>query len=96
MGVLNTTAILRDAPQNLKSPDGDFMTLLNIMDGILLVRESTPRQQLDLDRVCQRQGLGDIQHIIKQAFRRYPKLEKIFNCQLNIVELLKLSQETGS
>ena len=79
LGVLNTTAVLKSLPQNLKSPDGDFMTLLNIMDEILLVKQSTPPQQFNLDVVCQAKGLRDIQHVIKQALRRCTNLEKTFN-----------------
>lgn len=79
LGVLNTTAVLKSLPQNFKSPDGDFMTLLNIMNEVLLVKQSTPAHQFNLDVVCQAKGLKDIQHIIKQAMRRYENLERTFN-----------------
>ncbi|CAF4022082.1 unnamed protein product, partial [Rotaria sordida] len=79
LGVLNTTALLKSLPQHLKSPDGDFMTLLKVMDEILLVRQSSPAKQFNLDQVCQSKGLKEIQHIIRQALRRYQTLEKTFN-----------------
>ncbi|UJR07847.1 hypothetical protein I4U23_012130 [Adineta vaga] len=79
LGVLNTTVIFKSIPQNLKSPDGDFMTLLNVMNEVLLVKQSVPPKQFDFDRVCTAKGLRDIQHIIRQAFRRYTTLEKLFN-----------------
>ena len=79
LSVLNTTTIFKLLPQNLKSPDGDFMTLLNVMNKILLVKQSVPAQQFNLNRVCQAKGLTDIKHIIRQALRRYTTLEKSFN-----------------
>ncbi|CAF2052588.1 unnamed protein product [Rotaria magnacalcarata] len=79
LGVLNTTGLLKSLPQHLKSPDGDFMTLLKVMDEILLARQSTPAKQFNLDQVCQANGLKEIQHIIRQALRRYQTLEKTFN-----------------
>ena len=79
LSVLNTTAVLKDIPQNMKSPDGDFMTLLNIMNTILLVKESVPNHQFNLQRVCQKKGLTSIVHIAGQAMRRYENLENTFN-----------------
>ncbi|CAF4693767.1 unnamed protein product, partial [Rotaria sp. Silwood2] len=79
LGVLNTTGLLKSLPQHLKSPDGDFMTLLNVMNEVLLVRQSSPAKQFNLDQVCQSKGLKEIQHVIRQALRRYQTLEKIFN-----------------
>ena len=79
LGVLNTTALLKSLPQNRKNPDGDFMTLLNIMSDVLVVKQSCSAQQFDLDQVCRAKGLKDIQHIIRQALRRYATLEKAFN-----------------
>ncbi|CAF3768686.1 unnamed protein product [Rotaria sp. Silwood1] len=38
LSVLNTSALLKSIPEHLKSSDGDFMTLFNIMRGILLVK----------------------------------------------------------
>ncbi len=79
LGGLNTTAILRDIPSAMKSPDGDFMTLLNVMNELLLIKQSSAAQQFDLKVVCQHKGLERIQHNLKQALRRYESLEKIFN-----------------
>jgi hypothetical protein len=79
LGALNTAAILRDIPSAMKSPDGDFMTLLNVMNELLLVKQSSAAQQFDLKVVCQHKGLERIQHNLKQALRRYESLEKIFN-----------------
>jgi HrpA-like RNA helicase len=79
LGVLNTTIIFKSIPQNLKSPDGDFMTLLNVMNEILLIKKSIASHQFDLDLICQKKGLGGIQHILRQALRRYETLEKLFN-----------------
>jgi hypothetical protein len=79
LSVLNTTTIFKDLPQNLKSPDGDLMTLLNIINEILLVKQSVSSKEFRLDRVCQAKGLSNIKHIIGQALRRYTNLEKSFN-----------------
>jgi len=79
LSVLNTTALLKDIPQYMKSPDGDFMTLLNIMNTILLVKESVPNHKFNLQRVCERKGLTNIAHVVRQAMRRYENLEKSFN-----------------
>ncbi|CAF4316330.1 unnamed protein product, partial [Adineta steineri] len=79
LSVLNTTIIFKSIPQNFKSPDGDFMTLLNIMNEILLLRESVAPQQFNLKRVCQAKGLTNIEHLIRQALKRYTNLEQIFN-----------------
>jgi hypothetical protein len=79
LGVLNTTTIFKSIPQSIKSSDGDFMTLLNIMDQILLVKQSVQSEQFDLELVCKAKELTPIKHIIKQALRRYSNLEKTFN-----------------
>ncbi|CAF4473949.1 unnamed protein product, partial [Rotaria socialis] len=42
LSVLNTTTIFKSSPSSFKSPDGDFMTLLNIMNEALLVKQSVP------------------------------------------------------
>ena len=79
LGVLNTTTLFKSIPQSFKSSDGDFMTLLNIIDEILLVKQSVNPQQFNLDFVCNAKGLNDIKHIIKQALRRLNNLEIFFN-----------------
>lgn len=79
LGVLNTSSILKSIPNSMKSPDGDFMTLLNVMNEILLVRESVGAGQFKLIKVCQAKNLMPILHILRQALRRYENLEKAFN-----------------
>lgn len=79
LSALNTAAILRDIPSAMKSPDGDFMTLLNVMNELLLIKQSSTAQQFDLKVVCQHKKLERIRHNLKQALRRYESLEKTFN-----------------
>ncbi|CAF3609413.1 unnamed protein product [Rotaria socialis] len=79
LSVLNTTTVLKSVPQQFKSADGDFMTLLNVMDQILLVKKSVKSNEFRLEPICQSKGLTGIQHIIKQALRRQISLEKSFN-----------------
>ncbi|CAF0873800.1 unnamed protein product [Adineta ricciae] len=79
LGCLNTASILKDIPPAMKSSDGDFMTLLNVMNEILLVKQSSTGQKIDLDLICQQKQLDKIRHILKQALRRYESLEKLFN-----------------
>ncbi|CAF1205228.1 unnamed protein product [Didymodactylos carnosus] len=81
---LNTTAILKDLPHDMKSPDGDFMTLLNVMNNILLVKRSVPPNQFNLEHVCQAKGLTpNIYHIVRQAIKRYTNLETSFNLSVD-------------
>jgi HrpA-like RNA helicase len=79
LGVLNTSSILKSIPSSMKSPEGDFMTLLNVMNEILLVRESVRAGQFQLAKICQAKKLTPILHVLKQALRRYENLEKSFN-----------------
>jgi hypothetical protein len=79
LSVLNTTALLKSIPPNYKSPDGDFMTLLNVMNEILVVKQSVPTKEFSLERICKAKGLDQIKHILRQALRRYNSLEKSFN-----------------
>ncbi|CAF1052050.1 unnamed protein product [Rotaria sordida] len=83
LSVLNTTTLLKSIPKNYKSPDGDFMTLLNVMEEILVVKQSVPTKEFSLDRICQAKGLSDIKHILRQALRRYNSLEKSFNLSVD-------------
>ncbi|CAF1163491.1 unnamed protein product [Rotaria sordida] len=83
LSVLNTTAVLKDIPQNMKSPDGDFMTLLNIMNTVLLAKESVLTHKFNVQVACQKKGLENVAHIIGQAMKRYENLTNSF----------KLSQE---
>ena len=79
LGVLNTSSVLKSIPSSMKSPDGDFMTLLNVMNEILLVRESVGAGQFQLAKVCQAKNLMSILHVLRQALRRYESLEKSLN-----------------
>ncbi|CAF3958384.1 unnamed protein product [Rotaria sordida] len=79
LSVLNTSAIIKSIPSQYKCPEGDFMTLLNVMNTVLLVRDSVSAQHFDIDRICNAKGLSACAHIIKQALRRYKNLEKAFN-----------------
>ncbi|CAF4941334.1 unnamed protein product, partial [Rotaria sp. Silwood1] len=79
LSVLNTTNLLKQIPQRFKSSDGDFMTLLNVMNEILLIKQSVRRQLFNLERVCEAKGLSHIKHIIGQALSRYNTYEKTFD-----------------
>ena len=79
LSVLNTSAILKTIPSQYKSSDGDFMTLLTVMNAVILVRDSVPPKQFVLDRVCHAKGLSGATHLIRQALRRYTNLERAFN-----------------
>ncbi|CAF3477414.1 unnamed protein product [Rotaria sp. Silwood1] len=83
LGVLNSAAIFSLIPSTFKSPDGDFMTLLNIMNKVLLVKQSIPSHQFNIDRICEAADLTKIRHIINPALRRYISLEKSFNLSSN-------------
>ncbi|CAF4009302.1 unnamed protein product, partial [Rotaria sp. Silwood1] len=78
LDVLNSAAIFSLIPSTFKSPDGDFMTLLNIMNKVLLVKQSIPSHQFNIDRICEAADLTKIRHIISPALRRYISLEKSF------------------
>jgi len=78
LGVLNTTTIFRSIPQRFKSPNGDFMTLVNIMNEILLVKQSTNMKVSDINDICRAKGLTDIRHIIKHVLKRYKILQDSF------------------
>lgn len=79
LSALNTTATFAPIPDRFKSSDGDFMTLLNVMDEVLLIKQSIPSDKFDLNRVCDAKGLLNIKHVISSALRRYISLEKSFN-----------------
>ncbi|CAM4823261.1 unnamed protein product [Rotaria magnacalcarata] len=79
LSVLNTSAMIKSIPSKYKCAEGDFMTLLNVMNVILLVQGSVPAQEFNIDRVCNAKGLSASAYILKQAFRRYKNLEKAFN-----------------
>jgi hypothetical protein len=79
LSVLNTSSVLKAIPDSMKKPEGDFMSLLNVMNEILLIKESVRNEQFQLIKVCQAKNLMPISHILKQALGRYENLEKSFN-----------------
>lgn len=78
LGVNNTTSIFSKIPARLKSSEGDFMTLLNVMNEILSEKQSVFAHKSNWNRVCREKGLTVIQHHIYQAVKRYSSLEKSF------------------
>ncbi|CAF1208037.1 unnamed protein product [Rotaria magnacalcarata] len=93
LSVLNTSSVLKAIPSSMKRSEGDFMTLLNVMNEILLVRESVHAQQFRLSKVCQVKNLTPILHVIKQALRRYINLEKSFNLSAEYREKAQVSSD---
>ncbi|UJR34537.1 hypothetical protein I4U23_027314 [Adineta vaga] len=83
IGVLNTTTMFRSIPLNFKSLNGDFMTLLNLMNRILLVQQSTLVRDANIDDICKVMGLHHIQHFIKRVLKRYSILESFFNSSID-------------
>ena len=79
LSILNTSLVLKAIPDSMRQSEGDFMTLLNVMNEILLLRKKAPAEQFGLSIFCQTKGLMPIQHILKQALKRYISLEKSFN-----------------
>jgi hypothetical protein len=79
LNVLNTTAVFKSIPSQYKSVDGDFMTLLNVMNAMLVVKQSVPARDFNLVRFCNTKGLNGIQHILQKALRRHSTLETAFN-----------------
>ncbi|CAF3032918.1 unnamed protein product [Rotaria sp. Silwood2] len=79
LSVLNTSSIFKAIPSSMKRPEGDFMTLLNVMNEILLVKKSVSAQQFKLSEICEAKKLTAIIHILKRALKRYINLEKSFN-----------------
>jgi hypothetical protein len=79
LSVLNTSSILKSIPIQYKCPEGDFMTLLKVMNTILSVRDTVSPDEFNIDRVCNAKGLSACAHIIKQALRRCKNLERAFN-----------------
>jgi hypothetical protein len=79
LSVLNTSAILKSIPIRYKCSEGDFMTLLKVMNTIISVRDSVSTLEFNTERVCNAKGLGASVHIIKQALRRCKNLERAFH-----------------
>ncbi|CAF1611893.1 unnamed protein product, partial [Adineta ricciae] len=79
LGVLNMSNILKAIPDQYKSVDGDFMTLINVLDDILLMKQTVSAKEFSLRRICEKQGLTKIQHNLRQALRRYSTLQRAFD-----------------
>ncbi|CAF4961617.1 unnamed protein product, partial [Rotaria sp. Silwood1] len=88
--VLNTSTILKLIPIQYKRPEGDFMTLLQVMNTVLLVRDAVPPKQFNLDRVCDAKGLSAAAHMIKPALQRYKNLDKAFSLSDEFRELARV------
>ncbi|CAF4905193.1 unnamed protein product, partial [Rotaria sp. Silwood1] len=93
LGVLNTSSVLKAIPDSMKRSEGDFMSLLNVMNEILLVKKSVSAQQFRLSKVCQAKKLTAISHVLKQALRRYVSLEKSFNLSSEYREKAQVSSD---
>ena len=78
LSVINTTYILPQIPSRLKCSEGDYMTLLNVMNEILSVAQSVYGHKFNWHRVCQAKGLLPIQHLLRQAYKRYLTLKRSF------------------
>ncbi|CAF1054960.1 unnamed protein product [Didymodactylos carnosus] len=70
---LNTATILKIIPVEMKSSDGDFMTLINLMKQLLSVK------QFSVEKFCQSKRLSEMVHLLERALKRYSYLEKSFN-----------------
>jgi len=79
LSVLNTSNVLVSLPDRYKSPDGDFMTILNVMNEVLKVKQSMSNQKFQLKDFCQKKGLGNAYPSLEKACKRYEALEKSFN-----------------
>ena len=79
LSVLNTSSIISSIPNQYKRTEGDFMTLLQVMNEILVIKQSIPAQQFNLNAICYAKGLTSIKHVLNQALRRYTNLEKAFD-----------------
>ncbi|CAF1214154.1 unnamed protein product [Rotaria sordida] len=90
LSVLNTSAILKSIPIQYKRPEGDFMTLLQVMNTILMLRDAVPSKQFNLDRVCDAKGLSAAAHVINPALRRYKNLDKAFSLSDEFRELARV------
>ena len=79
LGVLNTSAILRSIPFQFKRAEGDFMTLLSVMDAILAQKRIIPPHIFNINVVCKEFGLTSISHNLKRAMLRNTSFETFFD-----------------
>ncbi|CAF1115266.1 unnamed protein product, partial [Adineta ricciae] len=78
LSVLNTSSVLRHIPSQYIKSEGDFMTLLAVMDAILAEKLVQPPHLFDVDDACKRTGLTVISHHIRRAVIRYDSFQKFF------------------
>ncbi|CAF2689069.1 unnamed protein product [Rotaria sp. Silwood2] len=93
LSVLNTSTILKSIPAKYKRSEGDFMTLLQVMNVILTVRNAVPSQQFNVDHVCNNKGLSAVAHVIKRALQRYKNLDKAFSLSDEFRELARVQSD---
>ncbi|CAF3699328.1 unnamed protein product [Rotaria sp. Silwood1] len=79
LGVLNTSSILRSIPARYTKAEGDFMTLLTVMDAVLAQKLIQPPHLFDIDDACKQTNLGGITHILQRAVLRYESFENFFS-----------------
>jgi hypothetical protein len=80
LSILNTSAILKSIPVQYKCPEGDFMTLLKVMNTVLSDQNSVGSDDFKVVKeVCNAKGLSSITHVLKQALGRYKSLKRAFN-----------------
>ncbi|UJR12813.1 hypothetical protein I4U23_016986 [Adineta vaga] len=90
LSVLNTSSILKSIPAEYKRSEGDFMTLLQVMNTVLSVRDAVTPKEFNPDRFCASKRLTPIAHVIKAALRRYKSLEKAFTLSDEYRELAQI------
>ena len=79
LSVLNTSSILRGIPSQFKRAEGDFMTLLTVMNALLEQKQIIPPHLFDVHNVCGHLGLGSIKHILKRAMLRHNTFQSFFS-----------------
>lgn len=79
LGVLNTSSILRSITVRYTRAEGDFMTLLTVMDTVLAQKLIEPPHLFDVEDVCKQNGLAEIAHIVRRAVKRYESFEEFFS-----------------
>lgn len=79
LSVLNTSDVLVALPDQYKSPDGDFMTILNMMNEVLNAKQSMSKEKFQLKSFCQKKGLASAYPSLEKACKRYETLQKSFN-----------------
>ena len=83
LSVLNTSSILRPIPSQFKRAEGDFMTLLTVMNVLLEQKQIIPPHLFNVQSICQGLDLTAISHILKRALLRNSAFESFFNRSKN-------------